>query len=74
MYLFYRRGLELDGARPTLLTGYGDFNLSLPAAYSPSARIPTSAPTAYSTYGLARFIRHGARSPSPQRKIRTSNI
>jgi prolyl oligopeptidase len=37
MYLFHRRGLELDGARPVLLTGYGGFNLSLHAAYSPSA-------------------------------------
>jgi prolyl oligopeptidase len=34
MYLFQRRGLELDGVRPVLLTGYGGFNLSLPAAYS----------------------------------------
>ena len=26
MFLFHRRGIELDGARPTLLSGYGGFN------------------------------------------------
>jgi prolyl oligopeptidase len=29
MYLVYRKGLELDGQRPVLLTGYGGFNVPL---------------------------------------------
>jgi prolyl oligopeptidase len=28
MFLFYKKGLTMDGARPTLLTGYGGFDLS----------------------------------------------
>jgi prolyl oligopeptidase len=28
MFLFYKKGLKRDGARPTLLTGYGGFDLS----------------------------------------------
>ena len=28
MFLVHRKGLRLDGARPTLLTGYGGFSLS----------------------------------------------
>lgn len=28
MFLVYERGLKLDGANPTLLTGYGGFNIS----------------------------------------------
>ncbi len=37
MFLFHRRDLELDGARPTLLTGYGGFNLSITPYYWPLA-------------------------------------
>ncbi len=34
MYLFYKRGVALDSARPTLLTGYGGYNLCLSPVYS----------------------------------------
>ncbi len=34
MFLVYARGLERDGARPVLLSGYGGFNLSLTPSYS----------------------------------------
>ncbi len=37
MYLFHKRGLALDSARPTLLTGYGGYNLSLSPVYSTMA-------------------------------------
>jgi prolyl oligopeptidase len=29
MFVFYKKGLELNGKNPTLLTGYGGFNVSL---------------------------------------------
>jgi prolyl oligopeptidase len=29
MFLFHKKGLKLDGKNPTLLTGYGGFNISL---------------------------------------------
>jgi prolyl oligopeptidase len=29
MFVFHQKGLELDGQNPTLLTGYGGFNLSM---------------------------------------------
>ena len=35
MFLFYREGLKLDGANPTLLTGYGGFDLSETPRFSP---------------------------------------
>jgi prolyl oligopeptidase len=34
MFLLHRRGLEPDGALPTILYGYGGFNIALTPAYS----------------------------------------
>lgn len=36
MFLTYKKGLKLDGENPTLLYGYGGFNISLPPAFAPS--------------------------------------
>jgi prolyl oligopeptidase len=33
MFVFHRRGLELNGKNPTLLSGYGGFNVSLTADF-----------------------------------------
>ncbi|MEW6071110.1 MAG: prolyl oligopeptidase family serine peptidase [Planctomycetota bacterium] len=37
MFLLHRRGLVRDGATPTILTGYGGFNMSLTPAFDPTA-------------------------------------
>ena len=37
MYLVHRRGLQLDGKRPVLLTGYGGFNVSMLPGFSATA-------------------------------------
>jgi len=37
MFLFYKKGLVRDGARPTLLTGYGGFDLNSAPRFDPSA-------------------------------------
>jgi prolyl oligopeptidase len=35
MFLVYKKGLKLDGANPTLLYGYGGFNITMAPAFSP---------------------------------------
>jgi prolyl oligopeptidase len=37
MFLFYKRGMARDGMRPTLLTGYGGFDVDIMPAFDPAA-------------------------------------
>lgn len=37
MYVLHRRGIALDGSHPTILTGYGGFNVALKPSFSPTA-------------------------------------
>ena len=39
MFLLSKKGLELDGNRPTLIYGYGGFDISLTPAYDPDLRV-----------------------------------
>jgi len=39
MFLVHRKGLKLDGANPTLLTGYGGFNVSETPFFSATAAV-----------------------------------
>ncbi len=39
MFLVHRKGLKLDGANPTLLTGYGGFNISETPFFSATAAL-----------------------------------
>ncbi len=39
LFVTHKKGLKLDGKNPTILYGYGGFNISLPPAFSPT-RIP----------------------------------
>jgi len=39
MFIIAKKGLEIDGKRPTLIYGYGGFDISLTPAYDPDLRV-----------------------------------
>ena len=59
MFLTHKKGLKKDGANPTLLYGYGGFNISL---------TPTFATTRFLFLEQGRRARH--RQPARRRRIR----
>jgi len=52
MFLVYAKGMQLDGSNPTLLTGYGGFNISETPFYSSTAAAWISAGGVYAVANL----------------------
>jgi prolyl oligopeptidase len=52
MFVVHRKDLKLDGNQPTLLTGYGGFNLSRTPSYSPLAAMWVEAGGVYALPSL----------------------
>jgi prolyl oligopeptidase len=52
MFLVHPRGIELDGSHPTLLTGYGGFNLSLTPRFSATTALWVSRGGVYAVANL----------------------
>jgi len=61
MYLVHRRGLTLDGRRPTLLYGYGGFNISLLPRYSTTTMAWLDAGGVYASANLRGGGEYGER-------------
>jgi prolyl oligopeptidase len=59
MFLVHREGLEPDGARPVVLTGYGGFNISMAPFYSPGYQVWAEAGGVYAIAGLRGGSEYG---------------
>jgi prolyl oligopeptidase len=74
MYLFHKRGLALDSARPTLLTGYGGYNLSMLPAYSTMAVIWAEAGGVFASANLRGGGEFGEEWHQAGRRERKQNV
>ncbi len=61
MYLVHRRGLRLDGRQPTVLYGYGGFNISLLPRYSTATMAWLDAGGVYASANLRGGGEYGER-------------
>ena len=74
MYLFHRRGLALDSARPTLLTGYGGYNLSPFPVYSTMAVVWAEAGGVFASANLRGGGEFGEEWHQAGRRERKQNV
>jgi prolyl oligopeptidase len=74
MYLFHKRGLALDSARPTLLTGYGGYNISIPPVYSTLAVIWAEAGGVFASANIRGGGEFGEQWHQAGRRERKQNV
>jgi prolyl oligopeptidase len=74
MYLFHKRGLALDTARPTLLTGYGGYNLCPLPIYSSMATIWAEAGGVFASANLRGGGEFGEEWHQAGRRERKQNV
>ncbi len=74
MYLFHKRGLALDSARPTLLTGYGGYNVSMPPVYSPMATVWAEAGGVFASANIRGGGEFGEEWHQAGRRERKQNV
>ncbi|HEY6298379.1 MAG TPA: prolyl oligopeptidase family serine peptidase [Candidatus Binatus sp.] len=74
MYLFHKRGLVLDSARPTLLTGYGGYNLSMLPAYSTMAMVWAEAGGVFASANIRGGGEFGEEWHQAGRRERKQNV
>jgi prolyl oligopeptidase len=74
MYLFHKRGLALDSARPTLLTGYGGYNVSMPPVYSTMATVWAEAGGVFASANIRGGGEFGEEWHQAGRRERKQNV
>ena len=74
MYPFHKRGLALDSARPTLLSGYGGYNLSMPPLYSTMAVVWAEAGGVFASANIRGGGEFGEEWHQAGRRERKQNV
>lgn len=74
LFLVHRRGLVRDGQRPTLLTGYGGFNLSMTPGFSRTSFLWMESGGVYAVANLRGGGEYGAPWHEGGRRERKQNV
>ena len=74
MFLVYKRGLKLDGQNPTLLYGYGGFNISLTPGFSVSRAVWLELGGVYALANLRGGGEYGEDWHQAGTKLRKQNV
>ena len=74
MYLFHKRGLKLDGTQPTLLLGYGGYNVSLLPGYSSVAALWAAAGGVFASANLRGGGEFGEQWHQAGRREKKQNV
>ncbi len=74
MFLVHRKGLELDGSHPTLLYGYGGFDISLTPAFSVSRAVWLEMGGVFALANLRGGGEYGSEWHEAGTKLRKQNV
>lgn len=74
MFITYKKGLKLDGHNPTLLYGYGGFNVSLTPFFSVSNAVWLEMGGVYATAGLRGGGEYGEKWHQAGTKLNKQNV